>query len=140
MAGIAVDCGVRSGEREAVIVLLDIADGDLPSTYCVALFAVRSQLTPVNVGVAILAVVADAGEYRPYMTLGAGHGFVHAAQGIFRLVVIEFWQGADRTPRLGGMTVLARNIQVSMRTASHFGVLLLRLSAECRHRQKKDDK
>jgi len=41
MAGIAVHGRVRSGQRKAIVVLLDLLDRDLPSADCVALLAVR---------------------------------------------------------------------------------------------------
>jgi len=39
---------------------------------------------------------------------------VHAAQWVAGLIVIEFGNGADRLPRIGGVAVLARDIQVAM--------------------------
>jgi len=42
VAGIAVDGGVRSGQRETIIVLLNLLHRDLPSPNRVALFAVRA--------------------------------------------------------------------------------------------------
>lgn len=55
MTGIAVDSGMGAREREAVVVLLDIFDGDRPSPNCMALLAVSSQLAAMNVSVAVLA-------------------------------------------------------------------------------------
>ena len=65
---------------------------------------------------AILTALSDIGEYRPDVTSGARHGGVHAAQGIFRLVVIEFRNGADRSPRLCGVAVLASQVQIAVGT------------------------
>ena len=59
MAGVAVDCGVRSGQREPVVMLLDLLDRHLPAAHRVALLAVRSQLPLVNVRVAVLAALSD---------------------------------------------------------------------------------
>ena len=70
----------------------------------------------MDVGVAILAALTDAGKYRFDMTFGAGDRLVHSAQRILRLVVIEFRNGANRLPRIRRMAVLARDIQVSVRT------------------------
>jgi hypothetical protein len=41
MAGIAVHGRVRSGQRKAIVVLLDLLDRDLPSADGMALLAVR---------------------------------------------------------------------------------------------------
>jgi len=58
MTGIAVNGGVSARQREAVVVLLDIFDGNLPSPNRMALLAVSSQLAPMNIRVAVLATLA----------------------------------------------------------------------------------
>ena len=55
VAGLAVDGSVGAGQREAIVVLLNVLDPDLPSPHGVALLAVGPQLPLVNVGMAILA-------------------------------------------------------------------------------------
>jgi hypothetical protein len=70
----------------------------------------------VDVGVAILTALSDIGEYRPDVTSGAGDGGVHAAQRIFRLVMIEFRNGADRLPCIRRVAVLAGDLQISVWT------------------------
>ncbi len=114
VTGIAVDRGMRSGEREAVIVLLNLLHRDLPSADSVTLFAVGSQLPPVNIGVAVLAALPHVGEDRLHVALNAGDGLMHTAQRVARLVVIEFRNGSDRLPGVGRMAILARDIQVAM--------------------------
>src|SRR5579864_810745 len=116
VAGIAVHRGVRSSQREAVVMLLNLLNGDLPSTDGVALLAVRAQLALVNVGVAVLATLSNVGENRPNVTFSAAHGLVHTAQRISGLVVIEFRNAADWLPRGRGVAVLARNAQVAVWT------------------------
>ena len=115
MTGVAVDGGVRPGQREPVIVLLDLLDRHLPTANRVALFAVRSQLPLVNVRMAVLAALPDAGEHGLYVTLNAGHRLVHAAQRVSCLIVIEFWNRTDRFPPGSGVTVLTRHVQISVR-------------------------
>ena len=44
VAGVAVDGGMRSGQREAVVVLLNLLDRNLPASNGVALFAVGSRV------------------------------------------------------------------------------------------------
>ena len=60
MTGVAINGRVRTRQGKAVVVLLDIFDGNLPSPDCMALLAVSSQLAPMNISVAILAALADA--------------------------------------------------------------------------------
>jgi len=126
VAGIAIDGGVGPGQREAIIVLLDLLNRNLPSAHGVARLAVRSQLPLVNIGVAVLAALADVGEHRLHVALRAGHGRVHTAQWISSLIVIEFWDGANRFPSGGGVTILAGGVQISVRTVR---AVSLRLSA-----------
>ena len=77
MAGVAINGGMRAGQRKTTIVLLYLLHRNLPSTNRVALLAVRSELSLVDVGVAILAALADAGKYRLDVTLGALDRLVH---------------------------------------------------------------
>ena len=114
MAGIAVYRSVRPSQREAVVMLLNLLNGDLPSTDGVALLAVRSQLPLVNVGVTILATLSNVGENRPNVTFSAAHRLVHAAQRIFGLVMIEFRNSADWFPCGRCVAVLAGNAQVAV--------------------------
>src|SRR5580700_2054148 len=78
VAGIAVHRSVRPSQRKAVVMLLNLLNGNLPSTDGVALLAIRSQLALMNVGVTILATLSDAGEDQPHVTLCATHRLVHA--------------------------------------------------------------
>ena len=55
VASIAVDGSVGAGQREAIVVLLNVFNRDLPSPHGVALLAVGAQLPLVNIGMAILA-------------------------------------------------------------------------------------
>ena len=59
MAGIAIHRGMRTRQRESVVVLLHLLHRDLPSANRVALLTVRPQLTSVDVGVAILTVLPN---------------------------------------------------------------------------------
>ena len=116
VAGIAVHRSVRSSQRKAIVMLLYLPNRDLPTPDRVALLAVRSQLTLVNVGVTILATLSHTRENRPDVTFSAVHGLVHAAQRVFGLVVIEFWSAADWFPRGRCVAVLARNAQAAVWT------------------------
>lgn len=103
--------------------LLHLLNRDLPSANGMTLFAVRPQLAPVNIRMAILTPLANIREYRLDVTLGAANRCVHATKRIFRLIVIEFRDGADRLPCVRGVTVLTWDIQVPVRTMRRRGGL-----------------
>ena len=80
VAGVAVDGCMRPSEREAVVMLLNLLDRNLPASNGVALLAAGPQLAPVNIRVAILAALADIGEDGLNVALSARHRGVHTAQ------------------------------------------------------------
>ena len=110
VARVAVHGRVRSGKREAIVVMLDLVHRYLPASHRVALLAVGSQLPAVNVGMAVLAALPDIGKHRLHVALHAGHRLVHAAQWITSLIVVELRNCADRFPRARSVAVLARSI------------------------------
>lgn len=71
VAGIAIYGCMRAGEGEAVVMLLHLLYGNLPSAHRVTLFAIRSKLPLVDVGMAVLAALSHTREYRLYVTLCA---------------------------------------------------------------------
>jgi hypothetical protein len=117
MAFGAIHRSVRTKQREAVLVILHLLRGNIPALNRVTLCAVRSKLAAMNVSVAIRTILAHVGENWLDVAKSAGHLFVHAAEGVFRFVVIEFRNGADGPPTGGSMTVLARNGERAMRVA-----------------------
>lgn len=117
MAVFALHGGVRAQQREAILVIFHLLDGDIPALNRVALRAVRAHLPLVNVGMAVLAIPAYIGENWFYMALDALDFFVHAAKRILRFVVIELRHRADGAPTGSRVAVLARNRQGSVRTA-----------------------
>jgi hypothetical protein len=113
----ALHSGVRPQQREAVLVILYLLDGNIPALNRVTLGAVRAHFSLVDVGVAILAILANIGEDRFDVALRALHLFVHAAQRILCLVVIELRDSADGAPTRGAVAVLARNRKRPMRAS-----------------------
>lgn len=116
VAGVAIHRRMCASQGKAIIVLLHLPNGNLPSANSMALLAVCAQLALVNIGVAVLASLTDIVEYRLDVTLRARHRFVHASEWVSRLIVIEFRNGADGSPSIGGVAVLARYVQISVRT------------------------
>ena len=116
VAGIAVHRRMRPGQRKAIVMLLHLLDRNRPSPHRVALLTIRAELPLVNIGVAILAKVADVCEQQLDMALHAGHRLMHPAQRIPRLIVVELGNGADRPPGICCVAVLAGDVQIAMRT------------------------
>jgi hypothetical protein len=80
-----------------------------------ALFAVGSELPPVNIGVTVLASLPNIRKNRLGVTPSASHRLVHPAKWIARLIMVELGDSAERLPGARRMAVLARNIQISVR-------------------------
>jgi len=114
---------VLSQQRETILVILYLSDGDIPTLDGMALLAVWPHLPLVHIGVAIRAVLPNVGEHRFHVTQNAVHLFVHASQWILRLVVVEFENRADALPTCSGVTVFTRNRDRAMRIA-RFTLLL----------------
>lgn len=119
--------GMRSQQWKTILVILDLLDGNVPALHGVALLAVRTHLSLVNVGVAVRAVFSDVCEYRLHVTFRAFHFLVHAAQRVFGFVMVKFGDGADRAPTRGCMAVFAGNRERAVRTAG--GITLGRTRA-----------
>jgi hypothetical protein len=117
---------VRSHQREAVLVLVDLLHGDLPPLHGMALVAGRAKLPFVDIGVTISAFLTYVGKNWTGMALSAGHPLVHAAQRKSRLTMVEFRNGADRFPAAHGVAILTGNTEWAMRTARIYGRFRLR--------------
>lgn len=93
---------------KAVLVIAYCFQGNVPPLHGVATFAIGTELSAMNVGVAISASFTYVLENEAGVALGASNLLVHAAQGVAGLVVIEFRIGSDGLPTGVGVTVLAR--------------------------------
>ena len=110
----ALHHGMRANQREAVLMVLDRVYRDLPTLYRVAALAVCAELTAMNVCVAIRALLADIFEDQAGMTLVAAYFFVHAAQGIPRLVMVELGVGSNWLPTCVSVAILTRDRERTM--------------------------
>lgn len=119
VTGIAVHSSVRPKQREAVLMLMNRVERNVPALHRVALLALRSKLPAMYVGVAVGTFVANVGENQADVTLAAFHFFVHAAQRIFCPVVIKLRNIADGLPTGEAVAVLAGLLQVAVRAARH---------------------
>jgi hypothetical protein len=111
MAGIARNGGVRSYQRKAVLMLLNVLDRDMPSFDRVARLTFRSHLSAMDVCVALGALVSNLFEHQFCMTLRAGNRHMHSAQWICRLFVIEIGNCTDWFPAQTGVARLAGKIE-----------------------------
>ena len=109
MAIVALRGRVGSEQRETILVFLHLLHGNLPSLHRVTLSTVRAHLSLVHVGMTVLAIFPDVRENRLHVALRALHFFMHAAQRIPGLVVLEFRVRLDRAPRGHPVAVFARD-------------------------------
>jgi hypothetical protein len=96
-------------QREAILVILHLLHRDIPSLYRVALLAVRSHLAAMNICVTVRAILAYVRKHGLNVAFDTFHFFVHSAQRIIGLVVIELGYRADGLPTGGRVTVLTRD-------------------------------
>lgn len=109
MAGVAFDCRVCAQQGEAILVILHLLRGDIPTLDGVTLCAIRTHLPAVNIRVTVGTVLAHVREDRFYVARDAIHLLVHSAQGIFCFTVIKLGYGTNRAPRDRGVAILAGN-------------------------------
>ena len=111
----AIQPRVPSSQGEPVFMIRRQLKGDVPALHRMTLFA-GPHFTAMNVGVAVSATGPRVREHWLGMALRAGNVLVHAPQRKAGFVVIEFRNCADRLPSHRGMAVLARDVQVAVRT------------------------
>src|SRR5262249_8379753 len=129
---------VRPDQRKTVLVLLDVLDGNLPAFHRVAGFAIRPHLATMDIGVAGSAGVADAGEKRLWKGLsGGGQRRAQAARPGGRLVGSEIRQRTNWLPTHAGVTCLAGNAEIAMRTSG--GGLIRRLARQQKRRRNHEE-
>jgi len=90
-------------------VILDLLHGDIPALNGVTLRTVRAHPSLVHVGMTVLAILSDIRENRLHVTPRALYFFMHPAQRIPGLVVIEFRIRLDRAPRGHSVAIFARD-------------------------------
>ena len=125
VAGIAIQRGVRADQREAIHVLIDLLNGNVPAPHGMALLAVRSHLALVDISVTVRALGSYIREHQLGVALRAAHALVHTPQRVFCGVVIKFGHRPDRLPAAQRVAVLTGNAQTTVRTARVCGRLRL---------------
>lgn len=128
---------MRTHKGEAILVIANLLERDLPTLDRVAAFAVGAELAAMYIGMAISAMRAHILENQTGVALGAGNFFVHAVQRITRAVMIKLGIRPDRFPAGVGMAVLARHGDGAVRIgyfglrAAHTGPLAVRGLLHC---------
>ena len=98
MARVTIHYRVRSHQRKAVLVLLNLLYGHVPSLDRVALLAIGAQLATMNIRVAVGALAADVSKNRLGVALLACDAFVQSAQRKFSAIVIELGKRTNGSP------------------------------------------
>ena len=114
---VALQRGMAADQRKPVLVIPDGLNRHLPALHVVATFAVCTHLPVMDVGVTIPAPGAGIGKNRFRVTLRARQVFVHTQQREAGFTVIKFRNSAYRFPSENGVAILARAVQVGVRTA-----------------------
>src|ERR1700756_782453 len=109
---------MRPDQGEAILVLVDLLDGNVPAPYVVALFAVGSELAAMDVGMTIRGFAAHIREHHFDVALRAGDALVHAAQRVASLIVVKLRSRPDRLPPRSGLAPLTGNAQICVRAVS----------------------
>jgi hypothetical protein len=76
---VAIDRGMRPDQREAIQVLIDLLNRNIPTLDGVTLFAVGAHLGLMNVRVTLAALRSDIREDGLDVALRAGNALVHSA-------------------------------------------------------------
>jgi len=112
VAGVAVHGCMGADQRESILMLIDIVNGNLPAVGVVAEFTLRAILTAMQIGVAVLALYRGIAEIKILVTVDTLHFRVPAMQRKFSFRMVEFEFGAQRLPLLNGVTLLAGNLEL----------------------------
>ena len=116
VTGIAFDRRMRPYQGKAVLVLVDVVDRNLPTGVSMTQIALRGVFSPVDIGVAVLTLIADLAEDKISVAVLAAHTLVHPSQRKTGLAVIELKHVAEGLPTLRCVAILAGDLQRTMWT------------------------
>lgn len=106
----AFERGVSAHQWKSIQMLLNLLRVKIPALHGVALLAIRSKLASMNICVAIRAMSACIRKHETRMAFGALHALVHAKQGKFRSIMIEFRVASDRLPSAVCVAIFAGHV------------------------------
>jgi hypothetical protein len=107
VAVLALQQGMRSYKRKAILVIANLFQRDLPALHRVATLAICAKLPAMDVGVTVGTAFAYVLEHETGVALRAAYFLMHATQWIPGVVVIEFRIGAYRLPTRVRVAILA---------------------------------
>jgi hypothetical protein len=103
-----------------------------------ALLAVGSELSAMNVGMTIGALLSNISEYRLGVASRAGYFFVHPTERVPRAVVIKFGYCANGGPAGVRMAIFAGNVQGTVRTSARLPLGVCRAAEREGKNQKRE--
>jgi hypothetical protein len=106
---IALKHGMCAQQWEAILMIANVLHGHLPAFHRMAVLAIGTELAPMNVCMAIRAMRAYVLEDQAGVTLRTPNLFVHPAQRIARMIVVELGIRSYWFPTGIRMALLARN-------------------------------
>src|SRR5882757_3212900 len=118
VAGIAIHHCVSADQRKAVLVFVDVVDRNLPTIRVVTKFAFGPIFPTMEIGVAVLTLIRSIGEVEISVAVPTCHSGMAPAKRKACLRMVELSLTSDRLPISCGMTVLARDVELSMRTTN----------------------
>lgn len=118
VTGVACERRVRTNQRETIPVVLDGTGVHAPAQHRVTVFALRAELTLVEIRMTIRASRTSFGKDFRYVARITRYILVHTAKlEVGFAIVIELRLRAKRRPTGGGVTILAwqRKLPVRVR-------------------------
>src|SRR6201987_1120974 len=100
---------MRADQREAILMLIDVVNGNLPTIGVVAELAFSTVFATMQIRMAVLTLHRCVAENQVLVAIGALHFCVPATQRKLSSRMVEFEFGAQRLPSLSGVTLLARD-------------------------------
>jgi hypothetical protein len=80
---------MRPDQREAVLMLIDVVDRNLPSGVAMAEIALGAVLSAMDIRVAVLTLIADSREHEVTVAILATNALVHPTQSEASLPMFE---------------------------------------------------
>ena len=115
VACITIHNRVRTDQRETILVLVDVVHRHSPAVHVVTQVALGTVSASMNVGMAVLTLLAGVGENRVDVTLLTGNFRMEATQRKSCFAMIKLRPRSQREPAFAGMAVLTGDLQRPMR-------------------------
>jgi hypothetical protein len=132
MAGIADRCGVSTEQREAILVILYCSRCHAPASDAVTVLALRTELTSVEIRVAISALLPGFGKNFRDVARITEDVLMHATKREPRFaVVIELYLSSQRRPARDCVAIVAGDREGAVRIARRLRVRRRKRENDC---------